>query len=328
MALVITDSQGRDVRELEGATFDLAYGSDENNWEMTLSTLCDIRLENRARVYLEGTEYGGIYDSRKVNTEKHEITYSGRTWSGVLAGKRLVPDRGSDYISFKCDANTLIAMVISRTSLEGLFRARPEPSNIIVSGRFDRYTDAYSGLCKALSAAGAKLKMLYDGSRVEAWAGPIRKLVDGQALDADEISLKISQNRGVVNHLVCAGQGVLADRIEVHLYADRAHNISRAQSLFGVDEVADFYDYSNASAEDLLEKGIEKLRDLQTKSESVEVTISSAQELDIGDLVGATDPETGYAVTANVSKKIVTLEGSDVQIEYKATTAATVSVER
>lgn len=326
MALVMTDGAGRDVRELEGVTFDLAYGYDENSWSLTVDTSSDVRLEQGARIYLEGTEYGGVYDGREVDTEESEITYTGRTWSGILAMRVLVPDRGSDYLTYSCDANRLIEQVIERLSLGALFRAEETDSGMAASGRFDRYADAYSGLRKALAAAGAKLRMAYDGSRVTLSAVPIEYYTEGRALDADEVTLKIEQDRGCVNHLVCAGSGELRDRLEVHLYADREHNISRTQTLFGVDEVAEFYDYSNASHSDLLERGIARLRDLQKGSERIKLEIDSDRELDIDDVVEGTDPETGYRVNAAVSKKIVSVSGPETQVQYEATAAAVVNV--
>lgn len=326
MALVITDKAGNDVREIEGVTFDFAYGSDENEWELTIDAASDIRLEPRARIYLEGTDYVGIYDGRKVDTEEQEITYSGRTWTGVLATRFLVPDRGSDYITYNCDANRLIELVITRLGLGSLFKVSPGDSGIRVSGRFDRYIDGYSGLCKALNAAGAKLIALYDGEYIDLWAAPVVSYTGDRALDADEIALKIEQTRGCVNHLICAGKGELKDRIELHLYADRKHNISKSQTLFGIDEIAEFYDYSNADATELLERGVERLLKLQEDGERVELAIQSDRLLDIGDIVEGLDPETGAAVTARVSKKIVTIDGSKPEVEYKAVTSATVGV--
>ena len=326
MALVITDKAGQDLRELEDVDFDLAYGSEENDWELVIDTASDIRLEPRARIYMEGTESIGIYDGREVDTGEKTITYTGRTWSGVLASRFLIPDTGSDYITYQQDANRLIEWVITRLGLGEFFRARTSDAGIVVTGRFDRFADGYAGLCKALSSGGAKLKAIYDGERVELYALPVARYTEGEALDADEITLVIKQNRGCVNHLICAGKGELRDRIVVHLYADRKHRISRTQTLFGVDEVAEFYDYSNAEEADLLEKGIAKLQEYQETSEMVEVTINSERELDIGDVVGATDPETGLAATATVTKKIVTSDGETWTAEYKASAAATVSI--
>lgn len=326
MALVITDSAGRDIRELEGATFELAYGSDENDWELVVDTASDIRLERRARIYLEGTEYGGIYDGREVDTDEKTITYTGRTWTGIWAHRCLVPDKGSDYITFRQDANRLIEWVIQRLGLGSLFRARATDAGVLVSGRFDRYAYAYPGICKALSASKAKLMMAYDGERVEVWAEPIGDYTGESELDADEVALKVKQDRGVPNHLVCAGKGELRNRVEVHLFADRKHNISRTQTLFGLDEIEEFYDYTNADEAELLEKGIEKLQELQEASEEIEVTINSDRKLDIGDLVQGNDPETGCAVIAKISKKIVSIVGEEPEVQYKATAAATVSV--
>ena len=314
MDVITTDAQMRDLSPLSGYELDVAFGSDENSFQLTCS-VDDRPIEDGAHIYAEGTEYGGINDAQETDTAEGVIRYSGRSWHGVLAAKRLLPDPGEDYLGFEGEANEVLAFLIARVGLSDLFEASTDDSGIRVVGRFDRYTDAYSGICKMLTASGAKLKMACVGPRVRVWAAPIGDYsADGP--DSDRNSLIIKRYALCTNHLVCAGTGELRDRVELHLYADREHNVSQTQTLFGADEITAFYDYSNAEADELLEQGIEKLKELQ-EADSVELTLDPTREYDIGDIVGGSDPHTGLRVTARVSKKIVTVEDGDAECSYQ-----------
>lgn len=84
----------------------MAYGRDENNFEVTIA-IEDHCCEPECRIYMgdsddgknQWTEIGGIIDAIKLNTESGDITYSGRTWHGIMEGKVLCPDAGQDYLT-------------------------------------------------------------------------------------------------------------------------------------------------------------------------------------------------------------------------------------
>lgn len=314
MDVIATDATGRDLSPLSGCVLDVAFGADENRWELTCSTEGRL-LEGGSYVYVEGTEYGGILDWRDVDSGSGVIRYGGRSWHGVLVSRILMPDKGQDYLVYKGEANAVLGQLIARLGLGDLFIASAEPSGIQVSGRFDRYIDAYSGIRKMLGSSGAKLLISFDGGRATLQAAPIGDYsADGP--DTDRNALEIKQCMRCVNHLVCAGTGELRDRVEVHLYADKDGNVSQTQTYFGEDEITAFYDYTNADTEELIESGTEKLRDLQ-EADTVELTLDPAREYDIGDIVGGADPETGTYATATVAKKIAKISGGDLSTSYQ-----------
>lgn len=93
MDLIYTNPNKEDVGVLHDYEFDLAFGADENDFEcqVQLSAHC---CEPGAFLYIEGTEYGGVIDSIEVDTEAQLVTYSGRTWHGILANSVIEPPVG------------------------------------------------------------------------------------------------------------------------------------------------------------------------------------------------------------------------------------------
>ncbi|MFR5827828.1 MAG: Gp37-like protein [Adlercreutzia equolifaciens] len=124
----------------------------------------------------------------------------------------------------------------------------------------------------------------------------------GRYVDDDLLDLDILRQWRCTNHLVCLGVGELAARTVVHLYADAAGNVGKTQTLFGADEITEKYDYSNAEAAELEEKGAEKLREMQTEGR-VGVTVKDdAVTLHLGDVVHGRDNALGVTCTAKWSE--------------------------
>ena len=111
----------------------------------------------------------------------------------------------------------------------------------------------------------------------------------------------------------------LEARVVVHWYADAKGNVSQTQSLRGVDEITQVYDYSNAETAELNQKTCEKLQDLQSEGEvKVAVHEDSGIVFDVGDTVTARDNLTGITVNATISKKIVKVSGGVMSVDYEA----------
>ncbi len=82
MDLIYMDDKKRDIGVMKNFTLDLAFGEDENNFE--LSTVMENNVcESGFYIYAEGTDYGGIIDQIKVNTSSNSLKYIGRTWHGT-----------------------------------------------------------------------------------------------------------------------------------------------------------------------------------------------------------------------------------------------------
>lgn len=318
--LIYTDANRIDQGVLSNATLDLEYGRDEsdqaNTFEVSIDRNSKTRLEDKALVYIEGTEYGGKITGIGTNTEEDVITYKGMTWHGLLNAHVLGPDSGKDYLVLSGEAHTVIRSLIERMNLQDIFTAPMTSSGININYQV-RYEYGYFAILAMLTASSAKLKMTYDNGMVVLSAEPIADYSDSDELDTTQIELEIDKDYLPVNHLVCLGEGELKNRIVLHFYADADGNVSTTQSLFGADENTLIYDYTNADSDELSEKGQEKLKELQN-CDTVKVDIPEGRVLDIGDLVGAIDPITGIYVATEVTYKTVTISSNGlVSIAYK-----------
>ena len=313
MVLVVHDSAVGDIREIEEFELDLAFGSDEN--ALKLEARAGDAPEEGQFVFIDGTEYGGVIDQASYEAGREatgSILCKGRTWHGILAGKRLLPDSGSGYLSVDGKAGEVLASLIARMGLSGLFSASPDDT--AVSYTFERFCDGYSGLKAMAKANGRKVAMRLRGGKVELSLPPA---VDyANKVDSDLLDFKLTSVHRCVNHLVCAGTGELEERAVVHFYADAAGNVSHTQSLFGVDEISALYDYSNADEEKLEEEGRKKLQEYQTRG-SVEVEAHDDIDVDVGDVISARDNAHGRTVTATVAKKIVKVSRGVATYSYE-----------
>ena len=313
MVLVVHDPERGDLRELLDFELDLAFGSDENAFELTCAEV--LAPAEGQVVFVDATEYGGVVDETSYDAGRDAtgtVTCKGRIWHGVLAGKRLLPDEGSARLSVDGKAGEVLASLIGRMGLSGLFSAAADDA--AVSYTFERFCDGYSGLKALAKANGRKVAMRRRGGKVELSLPPA---VDyANKVDSDLLDFTLTSVHRCVNHLVCAGTGELEDRAVVHFYADSAGNISHTQSLFGVDEIAALYDYSNADEEKLEEEGRKKLQEYQTQG-SVEVEAHDDIDVDVGDVISARDNAHGRTVSATVAKKIVKVSRGVATYSYE-----------
>ena len=276
-------------------------------------------LEFGAFVYSEGTEYGGIVDGMKTGTNENTITYSGRTWHGILNSKVIEPDAGEAYYIVSGDAHAILSALIARLGLSGLFTVEESASAITVkSYKFNRYCKAYDGICKMLKNSGAKLQMKWEKRSVVLSVVPVVDYSNAP-IDGDIADLSVEQYKNKVNHLICLGSGELAEREIIHLYVNQFGKIGDVQYYTGLDEVTDVYDYSNVqSAEELRESAIdhfEKLLDI----DKADISIPESMDLiyDIGDFVGASETRSKINVKAAVTQKIVKIKNGAISTEYK-----------
>lgn len=314
MDLIYANGNHEDIGVLHDYKFDLAFGS-ENDFSLTVDKKKHC-CEAGYYIYIDRTEYGGIIDAIEVSDS--EVVYKGRSWHGVLGGKILVPDAGANYLTASGDANEILAFLINRIGLSDSFRASTGASGLNISGfQFNRYTDAYTGIIKMLKSANGKLIFTYKDGKVELSALPIVDYSIDEQFDSDQISLKIDKSFNSTNHLICLGKGELAQRQVIHLYADAQGNISTTQSITGINEIVDVYDYSSAESLDELQAGgIEKLQEAQKCSVSMDFD-AEATVYDIGDIVGSKDIITGIEVTAAITGKTITINKGKITIQYK-----------
>lgn len=316
MDLIYANKNKVDVGVMKDYSFDLAFGSDENNFKLSVSTENNV-CQDDYLIYIEGTEYGGIIDAIEVYSASKTVNYKGRTWHGILNSKIIAPSTGDDYYIVSGDANSVISNLLTRLDLTGLFTASSATSGFTLSSyQFKRYVAGYDGIRDMLASVGAKLHMEWAGGYVELSAIAIVEY-DDEEIDSDHIALHIQKTYNPVNHLICLGQGDLASRTVIHLYCDASGNVSTTQTFTGMEEVASVYDYPNAeSSAELQKEGTKKLQELNG-ADLVEVSLDDTYEFDVGDVISAEDISTGISVTRTVVKKIVTINNDRFTINYK-----------
>lgn len=314
MDLIYTNAKRVDQGVISAYDFDLSFGAEENDYEITLES-DEIKLEFGAFVYVEGTEYGGIVDSIKSNTNDESITYMGRTWHGIINSKVIQPNSGADYLVVSGDANAVLADLISRLGLSGLFAAGEGLSNVYISNhKFPRYCKGYDGIRDMLADNNAKLKISWENQSVQLSAEPIIDYTE-DPIDGDIASLMVVQHRQKVNHLICLGAGELAEREVIHLYVDQFGRIGDVQYYTGIDEVVETYD--NPNSEDLWTDGSETLTALRD-NDTAEITLPETEGIvfDIGDIVGASEVRSGVKVAEAVTQKIIRINNGIITAEY------------
>ena len=225
--LIYADENRVDIGVLNEYAFDCAFGKDENSFELVMPRREELIVKEGYYVYVENSEIGGIIDSVGVDTANRQLIYKGRTWQGILADKILSPNAGEDYMLLSGEANSVLADIITACDLDDLFEASSEDSGFDIDNVTVRYANPMHVISEMLWAVTAKLKMVYDGSvgKVYLSAVPYIDYSLDEEWSADKKYFVASKNFVPVNHLICLGDGSLADRYVIHLFTDEAGNI-------------------------------------------------------------------------------------------------------
>ena len=324
--VVIADTTGVELRTILFREYDFEIGDEENSFLITCNRSEWEAVPEKARIYIPGTEYGGIYKHLESNTKDNSVSVGGYTWRGMLQNKIIIPPSGQDYATDSGELNAVIGARVS-AAFPGLFVGSSTPTGVTVSYRYNRYVTLYDGLKDMLKSVGYKMRIAYDQTlcKVVVDAVPI---VDYSA--QIEYSSDMNANYSMVldkmgiNHLICLGLGELKDRTVIHLYADVNGVISRTQTQFGSDEVTNVYDYAGAETENLIKSGTDQLIS-NISHNSFAIDLESTQDVAIGDIVGSRDYITGMTMTAPVTTKIVTWQNGFETTEYKLSEDVTVS---
>lgn len=322
--LICADENGVPFHAVSDCVFDCAWGSGENDFELTLYD--GTVLPDRGLVYVDGTEVGGIVDHMKdeLSDGVSVVTYSGRSWHGMLAGKVLQPDSGQDYLKVSGPVNQVLSNLLARIGLADVFKVRADSTKTIPTFQFDRYCTAYDGIRRMLAANDLKLMFQEVDGTVWMYAKPI---VDhNDTVDSDLVDFSITKDYRRTNHMIGLGKGDLRNRLVVHYYADGSGKVSNTRTFGGRDEIAAVYDYSSAEKDELDKQTKKQLQDLQGAG-AVDVTVHDGLSLDVGDRVAGCDHVTGLTVTAVVLKKIVKLSGGLLTVAYEVGDAASSKTE-
>lgn len=325
--LIVADAAGKELRTLLYSSYDFEVGKEENSFEVEIKRQEYEYIPDKARIYIPGTEYGGLFRELRTTTKDDIIAPGGLTWRGMMQKKIIVPPSGEDYATDSGELNTIIKRRVE-AALPGLFIGSTADTDVTVDWQYDRYCTLADGLTKMLKSKGYRLNIEYSQEQkaVVVSAVPIANYSSKIEFSSDMmLNYIMEMQTDGVNHLICLGQGELKDREVYHLYADQYGNISTNQYYFGIDEVAEVFDYAGAELEDLIQFGTERLKDLLSKN-LFEIKIDPDKEIAIGDVVGGRDYLSGMIMRSPITGKVVRWEKGFQMIEYRLEDDVTVEV--
>lgn len=316
--LILANSNGKEIRELVFDSYDFEVG-EISNFQVKIRRQDFESIPQGARIYLPGTEFGGLFRELETNTELDVICPGGLTWRGMMQNKIIEPPSGSDYAT---DSGELNAIVKARVeaALPNMFIGSTEDTGVTIpSFQYERYCTLEEGLSKLLASVGYKLNIVYSqvDKAVIVSAVPVVDYSEDIELSSDMQTNYIMQmqNDGV-NHLICLGKGELKNRTVYNLYVDGDGNIGTTQYYTGVDEVTAVYDSGGSELDDLIANGTKRLEQLQNDN-YFEITLEPSFEVAVGDVVGGRDYLSGMIMKSPVTGKILKWQDGFRSIDYK-----------
>ena len=325
--VIVSDPHGNALRSLLFTMYDFEVGKSENSFAIEIKRQEYERIPDRARIYIPGTEYGGLFRRLATNTSQDVITPGGLTWRGMMQKKIISPPSGMDYAT---DSGELNAIVKSRveSALPGLFIGTTASTGVEVTWQYARYCTLEEGLSDMLKSKGYRLNIEYsqEDKAVVVSAVPIVDYSQSIEFSADmRINYNMSMQGDGVNHLICLGSGELKDREVYHLYVDENGNIGTTQYYTGIEEITEIFDYAGAELDDLIQTGTQRLKEIRNTN-IFEIKVDPDTELAIGDIVGGRDYLSGMTMRSPISGKIVKWEQGFQTVEYRLEDDVTVEV--
>ena len=317
-ATPIGEEQGNLDCELDldiGDTYDFEARMSLDDWTAD-------RCNYGYRLYVTGTEYGGLAEDMHVTTASNEIVWSGYTWRGLLTQKIVEPPAGQDHLILNGELNTVLRQLIG-DRFGSLFIVPDIDTGIALNNwQVDRYVTLYDAIVKMLASKSYRLQIEYQKEPgpsygyVKLQAVPIKDYSDVLMYDQDcNINYDIRDNRKGINHLICVGEGQDQERVVLHLFVQVDGSIGKNRYYTGLAERQAVYSFTSADITQLEKDGTKRLQELQNHK-SVDMTIDDV-DLEIGDIVGGRDQVTGTVVVKPIVQKILKIQNGRAEIEYK-----------
>lgn len=222
--------------------------------------------------FIANSEYGGIIDKVSVSTKDDTLTYSGRSFRGILNSKIIeVPDTKS-YITGNGNITDEINNKLAACAVDSLFvcdSAKVSPSvKVLVNNYMYVYNcGLYDGINGLAHSLNMKLQLLFNQTEHKIHIIPtlVNDYSDYLTYTKDNgIDVKIENAAAAVNHLVCVNTDADGNRKTIHLFTDVNGGVQQystidipledkdyildksKQVLTGIDEIVKVYDNSGS----------------------------------------------------------------------------------
>lgn len=318
--VILLDSNMHEISEISiDVDCEVGVGSDvANDFELSNATIQQLDAKG---FYLPNSEIGGLFEYSKMTTESNIKIFRGYSWRGLLAKALILPPTGSDYRVVSGNAQEIIADLLEDV-LGGFFKVPEDAEAVTINNyQFPLYVNMADGIEGMLESVGYRLdifaKKLVQGGAVQVFCQAVKaETVQGSFNGDSALPLIYEENKMGINHLLCAGQGELQNRMKVDLYMDENGNVSETQYYTGFQERTEFYDYSGAeSRADLVDSGTKRLKELAS-AKTLSVQSLTNLDLSIGDKVRAIFPD-GSQIVSPIVKKIYKISGGILTTEVE-----------
>ena len=241
MELTYTNHNLIEQGVIQDFTIDLAYGKDENDFEIVTS---ENVLEQGFYWYVPDTEYGGIVDDIKATTNIDSVTYHGRSWQGILESYSMLEIKSFEGFSVDGDniiVNALPSVVLSNiiSQLQLPFRPQIAEGEEVVSATVARNQGVYSFLRNAFEPSSYKIT--FSGLDVMVTGAIDYASEDYYDTTQYQVQAKISNRRP--NHLIGVHKRDGENTIVKHLYFDEDGIVQpyyKLDSMHGLEPLHDY----------------------------------------------------------------------------------------
>ena len=320
MAIVYTNRDKEMQNFLIGSSLDVELG--ENNDLQLSMALEDYGVVSDGCFVFdyEMPQFGGRLDKVSVDTNSQSVTWTGKSFSGMLSEKVVVPPGGKSYLTISGSFGHVINELLSRTGLNDIFYTDlPDSSGVGGTHQIKRYVTVLSALESIAESIDFSIKMLYDKNekKILITGENIKTVGIGEEYNSDQFSFSVEKDYRKTNFLICLGKGELSARTVVYLFYDEETDTIREVSDYMTDAIQAVYDYSNAeSREELVKGGIERLLELRN-TENIDISPPEDEIYNVGDNITAKENNTGIVAVKKVKKIIYVSDGETKSIRYE-----------
>lgn len=304
MDVILANANGEEERVVN-CEYDFSIGG-EGTFELSIpyaDWTGDITFGKR--VYIPGTEYGGIVKAIEGDTSKETVFVRGYTWRGYWSKKL-----------FKGSLNGDLAVILETLigAYSGIFRVSGL-TGITASAMISDYVTIEEAARIVLGQFGLRLALKYVQAAESGYclvsAVPARNTDDEISQDG-YLNFASEDYRMGVNHLIAYNGTDI-----VHVYADINGNVSTVQTLFGTDEFTAAYYDDDDDVTRLRENAMSQLEEMSNyKQLRATYRDTDRIDLEVGDIVGGIDYVTGLKIQKPITSKIVTLRDGNLSIQY------------
>lgn len=312
--LIITDAASRALGSISDYSLELSYGDDDCDFSLS-EVNAGIAPVPHGKIYIDGSRFGGVIDTISIDNQEDEdlkLTYMGRTMQGIALDAVIEPDAGNSHRVVSGTLGSIMEAEIARCGLAETFTVMPCAVNI-ASFTFRRYIDLYRGLRMLCDSVGYRLAFEVHNGAFCVSAAPY----DSYGTAATErVYYNFDRVYRPVNGLIGLGKGEGAGRAISKWYADEDGDISRTQTLKGIDARILTYQLNSEDQAGLDQKTKEKLEEYQ-RQDQADISLGDDADLDVGDKIRFSDAANAIDVELAITRVVLKATEGICKVGYE-----------